>query len=74
MRFIVPSAAAVAICPNSDVIRSWCNEMCSGLFWIQRVQDKPATYIVTFTSRVDCEMFEYAFSADMWLASDLAVL
>jgi hypothetical protein len=74
MPYVVPSAAAVTICPNSNTIRSWCREMCSGLYDIKRAQTRVPTYVVYFTSRVDCQMFEHAFSADMWLASDLLPL
>ena len=71
MRFMVPRAASVAICPNRDMIHSWCHEMCSGLFYIRRMQTSVPSYAVFFTSRVDCRLFERAFSADMRLANDL---
>jgi hypothetical protein len=70
MRFIVPSAAAITICPNSVALRSWCDEMCSDIFNICKLDAVVPTYIVYFRSRVDCSMFENAFSADMWLASE----
>lgn len=74
MRFMVPRAASVAICPNRNAVASWCHEMCSGPFEIRRLQVPVPTYIIYFTSRVDCRVFERAFSADMWLANDLLAL